>query len=1149
MFALLAQAGDKGEVVEKAADAVKAAATTAPQAASGWLIFSLLLAIVFLPYILGSFIANGLKLKDFSNRIGTVLFMLAACLTPVAYRLATADPDKSRDVEMVSQEVVGDVPVVFTITDDTVEIDDEDRTVDTVEFKVQLPALYEKLEDDELVETTLDFKVELQSDGGGYNVIKSPSITGKKEDEYEESFRFPLTGSAPWDVRVTRVTEDSSSAALANSFSVATYTKIVSKTFSEKFAECFRLGIDLAGGTNLVYQIDKEEAEKKAASSGDSSIFMSDSLDNMVGAIARRINPSGLEEVTVRKVGEERIEIIIPGADQAYVEEMKDRITRLGTLEFEILATMSKRPHHEMIRAGNLLADEFDSVVIGAVEVARWVDIVPTEHLGNGGEVLPAEFREVTRGEETVQQALVALSAKEDEVSGEFLIRARETPDPTSGRFVVSFQFDSEGGNRMRELTTEYRPIEGEGKHRLAILLDGKLQTAPSLRTTIEDRGQIEGNFTRKEIRELVDVLNAGALDVPLDPTPISEFTISPLLGQDVRKKGVTAIIISAIVVVIAMACYYLKAGLIAVLCLALNLLLIMGAMIFVQGTFTLPGLAGLVLTIGMAVDANVLIFERIREEINRGASIRMAIHNGFSKAFSAIIDSNVTTLIVAIVLFMIGTDQVKGFAVTLFIGILMSMFSALYFGRLVFELLEQKRMLTSLKMFSIVKSSNWDFVGKRNVAFVVSAAVILIGMAAFIRRGDENLDIDFRGGTMVTFEFTQPQKLDDFKEGLKTEFGGAITVERLTAKDESRSSDSGIRWRLRTANSGENERTVKEVQDGIAAAIDTSLLKKVELSHSEITQIPAAEVIEGEPAAASTETGFEGGWTTTLTFTDDVTTNTASRSLVDEITAVGQYGQAENLFRLVGTKGEGTDVAEGQVQKFTELKLDARPALSREHLEAALASIESKMSSTPYFEEVQKFSTAVGSEMQWDAILAMFISLIAIVAYIWLRFRRATFGIAAVAALVHDVLVVLGVVALASMMSGNSFGQLLGFYDFKINLPMIAAFLTIVGYSLNDTIVIFDRIREVRGKNPLLTTEMINTSLNQTLARTLMTSATTFLVVAILYVFGGEGIHGFAFCLLVGVIVGTYSSIYVASPVLLWLMNRTDGAPKTGTT
>jgi SecD/SecF fusion protein len=1139
MFALLAQAGDKGEVVKKAAGAVKDAAAAAPESASGWLIFCLLLAVVFLPFILGSFLANALKLKDFSNRIGTVLFVFAACMTPAAYRVATVDPDKSRDVETVSQEVVEDAPVNFTITDEE---------FDTVELKVQLPALYKRQKNGDRVETTLDFKIELQADGGGYNVIQSPSITGNYEDRVAKLYRFPLTGSAPWDVRVSRVTADSSSAALANSLSVATYTKIIDKTFSERFAECFRLGIDLDGGTNLVYEIDKEEAAKKAANAEDSSIFMSDSLENMVGAIRRRINPSGIEEVTVRPVGQERIEIIIPGADQAYVNEMKDRITRLGTLNFEILATNSKGSHREIIRVGRKLADEAESVVIGNVERARWVDVVPSERLSNGGEVLPGEFREVTRGEEgeTVQQGLVVLSEKDDQVSGEFLIRARESMDSTSGRLIVTFQFDSEGGNRMRELTTAHRP-QADGKHRLAILLDGMIQSAPSLNTTIEDRGQIEGNFTKSEVRKLVDVLNAGALDVPLNTTPISEFTISPTLGADVRGKGVWAIVISAITVVIAMAVYYMKAGLIAVFCLALNLLLIMGAMVFVQGTFTLPGLAGLVLTIGMAVDANVLIFERIREEISRGASIRMAIHNGFSKAFSAIIDSNLTTLIVAIVLFMIGTDQVKGFAVMLFIGILMSMFSALYFGRLVFELLEQKRMLTSLKMMSIVKSSNWDFVGKRNVAFVVSATVILIGMATFFYRGDENLDIDFRGGTMVTFEFTEPQKLADFKDGLQKEFGSAITVERLTVPGESQSSDSGIRWRLRTANESdiEKEKSLEDIQKGIAAAINTGLLKKVELSHDELTQIPEAKPAEGEGETPVAETGFEGGWTTTLAFTDDVTTNTASRSLIDAIGKAGNYTQPENLFRLTGTKGEGLAAKEGQVQKFTELQLEARPALSREHLEAALKSVEEKMASTPYFEEVQKFSTAVGKEMKADAIFAMVISLIAIVGYIWLRFRRVTFGLAAVAALVHDVLVVLGVVALASIMSGNTIGELLGFYDFKINLAMIAAFLTIVGYSLNDTIVIFDRIREVRGKNPALTTDMINTSLNQTLARTLMTSATTFIVVAILYVFGGEGIHGFAFCLLVGVIVGTYSSIFVASPVLLWLMNRTKGAPK----
>jgi len=245
------------------------------------------------------------------------------------------------------------------------------------------------------------------------------------------------------------------------------------------------------------------------------------------------------------------------------------------------------------------------------------------------------------------------------------------------------------------------------------------------------------------------------------------------------------------------------------------------------------------------------------------------------------------------------------------------------------------------------------------------------------------------------------------------------------------------------------------------------------------------------------------------------------------------------SVFAVKGTKGSGTAKDALSTKPFSEFELSVRPAMAAETILAALENMQSTMASSPNFDEVNKFAKSVGSEMQSAALVAMLVSLAAIVAYIWFRFQRITFGLAAVAALVHDVLVVLGMVALASYASGNGLGSLLLLNDFKINLPMIAAFLTIVGYSLNDTIVVFDRIREVRGKNPALTNSMVNLSLNQTLARTLLTSFTTFIVVIILYIWGGEGIHGFAFCLVLGVLVGTYSSIYVASPVLLWLMNR----------
>ena len=641
MFLLLAQ-----ETQQKVAEAAAAPVATT----SGWLIFWLIFAVIFLPFILGSLIAKTFRLKDFSSRIGTVLFCVAIAVVPMSYQLAQG----------------------------------------------------------------------------------------------------------------------------------------------KSLGDCFRLGIDLAGGTNLVYQVDMAKAGGKDVDR---------SIDNMVGAIARRVNPSGTEEVTVRRVGSDRIEIIIPGADQAYVEEMKARITRLGSLQFEILATPNNAEHRSLIKKANELPQTENRILENGRTAARWVDVAEGEVVGQGGqgELLPSVHR-TRNGKDGVEieQVLVVVSPEAKEVTGKFLVRANEQMDQ-SGQLVVAFTFDQTGANRFLDLTSEHKPLKDGKRYRLAVLLDDKIQSAPSLNEAIGARGQISGNFTRAEIQSLTSVLNAGALDVPLIEDPISEFTISPLLGVDIRNKGIFAIQLSCAVVIGFMAIYYLKAGLIAVLCLLLNILLIMGTMIFVQGTFTLPGLAGLVLTIGMAVDANVLIFERIREELARGASVRMAIHNGFDKAFTAIIDSNLTTLIVAIVLFMIGTDQVKGFAVTLFIGIVMSMFSALYFGRMVFEILEQKRILKKLPMLSIVNSPKLDFIGKQKLAIFGSIFVICAGMAGFASRGKDNLDIDFRGGTMVTFEFNEAHKLADFRNNLEAAFDSSITVERLTLEGETQASDSGRRWRLRT--------------------------------------------------------------------------------------------------------------------------------------------------------------------------------------------------------------------------------------------------------------------------------------------------------------------------------------------------------------
>jgi len=904
------------------------------------------------------------------------------------------------------------------------------------------------------------------------------------------------------------------------------------------WTDAIRLGIDLAGGTNMVFQVQ---------SSPDKPITNA-VMDQMVVAVGRRVNPSGTEELTVRQVGSDRIEIIIPGADREYVESIKRKITDLGELEFAVLA--NEQDHPDVIRLGKELADDQDDVRKGGNIIASWrpVGRFPAGH-EKAGEQKPMPYspsdliatRTVKRNGEDIQQFLVAYEKPEMRVTGKYLHSTSETVDDQA-RPAVAFTFNTYGGHLFSRLTSKYQPdAVGGFERRLAVLLNREIHSAPGIQDVIGQSGIIRGSFTRREVRELIGVLKAGALVVPIDPEPINQFTISPLLGKDVQEKGKRAIMIAAVGVLLFMAVYYFFAGLVADLCLILNLILVLGTMSLIEATFTLPGLAGLVLTIGMAVDANVLIFERIREETERGSSLRMSIHNGFSRAFTTIVDANVTTLITAVVLYMIGTDQVRGFAVTLFIGIVMSMFSALYFGRLIFDIFERKSWIKKLPMSSIVGLTNIDFIGKKRFAVVASLLLIAGGMGALVIRGQDNLDIDFSGGVMVTFTFTEPQKYDEIKEILSKadDLGSSITLEQLTTMDAGdKQQTQGRRYRLRTT-----VQNVEKVSQAVNQALTNSGhdLKKISMDYTPLQTIAQSEKVETDESESS-EDLYTGGHKSKLTFSDVLSPATVVDMLSLELSTLKnadgepKYDQPDKLINVFGFSSDASTAS-----KFDAMELQVQSEIATDDLSTALAKVKNHMSEHPIFEEVNSFASSVAGEMQQSAIFAMIVSLIAIVGYIWFRFEKITFGLAAVIALVHDVLIVIGMVALAAYVSNTPVGGILDLYDFKINLPMIAAFLTIVGYSLNDTIVVFDRIREVRGKNPELTTEMVNRSLNQTLARTLLTSITTFLVVAILYAMGGEGIHGFAYCLVIGVIVGTYSSVFVASPALLWLMHRSQ--------
>ena len=981
----------------------------------------------------------------------------------------------------------------------------------------------------------------------------------------------------------------------------------------DSWKDALHWGIDLAGGTNLIYQVETKKAEEEGKP-------IAQAMDQMVSTIGKRINPSGTEEVNVRRVGQDRIEIIIPGADQGVVAEKKAAMTRLGSLEFGIVA--NEHDHRGIIASARNLADNQDNYFEGGLIVANWRELSEKGDVPSSAAIRKVPRKDRKGVEKTVTQVLVMREPEEDTVTGEFLRRAG-TSMSENGTPCVSFSFDSEGAMRFFRLTDRNRPASDGFKRQLAIILDGQVHSAPNLNSAIRDSGQITGNFTAEEIQSLVKVLNAGALQLPINPTPISEFSISPLLGADVQNKGLFAIYLSSVGVFIFMLIYYRAAGVIANLSLVLNLILIVGAMAICNATFTLPGLAGLVLTIGMAVDSNVLIYERMREEMERGSSLRMMIHNGFDKALSAIVDSNVTTLIAAIVLYIIGTDQIKGFAVSLFIGLTMSMFSALYFGRLMFDIAERKRWihdkLTMMKMIGVTK---FDFIAKLKIALTGSITFIAIGVAMVLARGTDSLDIDFSGGSSVTFQFLKDQQIDDVRGRLQKAFD-SMSLEMLAVPGQSTSSERGVQFRLRT-----KEENFEKIRTSIATTFKEANyeLKRVTVTYSELAkvrdaktsqwQLPEARLTgaagqdevkaegtekkdeksaesakaqdavkttsEEKPATkveektadadkpqkqsekkATSETKskptdessksdqksvapadasdpFADASRIELVFSSEISTSTANDYLLSEFKNVNKaYTDANALFRITGTSGSGLTAAENKAKTFDKMVLEVRSTISDVERSQALAAMQTTLQDTPIFEEVSNFAASVAEDMRYLAILALLASGVGTVVYLWFRFTKADFGIAAVVAVFHDVLFTLACLPIAYYLSKTPLGPILGLEDFKLNLSIVAAFMTIIGYSLNDTIVIFDRVREIRGRNPLLTPQMVNDSVNQTLSRTILTAVTVFITVAILYAFGGEGIHGFAFCMLIGTMVGCYSTIYIASPILLWMWNR----------
>ena len=1019
-------------------------------------------------------------------------------------------------------------------------------------------------------------------------------------------------------------------------------------------------GVDLRGGINMVGSLNLEMLKKQEQAGFGTG--QKTTAKDIIPTLVERVDPSGTREIMLRPLGEDKIEVIIPGVNLQEADDIWERLVKAGKLEFRIVADRQVDTHktaialaEELAQAGSrqrvIRLNDSDPSERG---IAAWMPLakkhipdhdlkkhpLPIKYVPTPGNVVrdgrtgklfsmnDVEFGPNSdfRGLYFAQflryfeirdpQILMMLPTEDQNVEGKHLTNVQRSRDQL-GQNEVLFQLTTEGRPKFGLLTAS------NVDRGLGIVLDGKLHSAPNINEAIYGRGSISGDFSDVEINELLVNLESGKLDVALNKSPISKNFIQSSLGEELKQKGIWAIGVSFILVLVFMIIYYRFSGMVATIALLLNLLLIMALIMAIRQPITLTGLAGLVLTVGMSVDANVLIYERIREELDRGAALRMAIRNGFDKATTTIVDANVTTLITAIVLYVIGTEQIKGFAVTLILGILISMFTAIYCARLFFDVAEKKRWLTKLNMMRLLGKTQINFLSKRMLTGALSLILIGVGLASIFSLGPRILSHDLRGGSTAQIVFTKPMDRNNIEKmlldaGEKNREGDNVEFTVSPMVDESYQSgdpkrndhlfkiDSSVpayggeetngdgvvderdRWKqldeilidvfgdsleryhveLGSMDSASNLRSPGKSElrqasllAGIALANPTMMIQDSgsvqSADDSQATEEGSQAIAEVNESSegSNQETGgdFTGDSTETQT---EPTENPWDLNSMPPVTRDMKFnfnisGKSLRNLLVTSSVATGNELGDDQIE-FSSPDVDedesALTTLSKEwkvtfvgikaeNVDKLVADWQAKFNEKPYFPTTSGVGGQIARDTQLQALGAIIASLIGIIAYVWIRFQNVAFGLAAVIALVHDVLIVLGAIAVSHWLAAPL--GFAGIEKFKISLPIVAALLTIIGYSLNDTIVVFDRIREVRGKRSEISADMINTSICQTLSRTILTSITTFIVVFILYWFGGTAIHGFAFALVIGVIVGTYSSIFVASPALLWLMNR----------
>ena len=699
---------------------------------------------------------------------------------------------------------------------------------------------------------------------------------------------------------------------------------VISALYVFPLKEKVNLGLDLKGGMYVLLRAD---------TSGIPAKKVSDAIGGAIEKIRNRIDAYGVKETSIQVQGGNSILVQVPGVID---REIIARLKEVGKLEFKLVSD-------------------------------------------NEADIKAALSGNVPQGFELKDYEKTSiLLHKEPSLSGSDLAESFVGFD-SYGIPLVRLRLTSAGTKTFARVTEE-----NTGR-RLAILLDEKVMSAPAIREPIlSGQAEISGDFSLDTARLLTSVLNSGALPVPLSVE--EERSVGPLLGSDSIRRGFNSILLGAALVVGFILCYYLLGGLVTVVCLALDLIFVLAGLHLFRGTLTLPGIAGLILTLGMAVDANVLIFERIREELILKKPLSIAVKNGFGRAKRTIIDANVTTLIAALFLFIYGTGPIRGFATTLSLGIVASVFTAIFVGKTIFSFLLTLK-IKNLPMMHFLSSPNVNFVRLRNVCIFISAIVIAIGMYSFYSKQNVLYGVDFVGGQVLEYKLTPAQKVETVRRTLQEEGLAGLTIQEFS-----------------------------DIEGGV----------------------------------------------------------------------------------IVRSKGDFATEVEGALkQNFSD--------------------VESL--------RVTTVGPAVGKILKKKAFLAILLSLGGILLYVGFRFHHFDFATAAVVAVFHDVIITLGFLCLAG---------------FELNLLTVTALLTIAGYSINDTIVIYDRIREIGPRfHKLSLSEIINKAINSTLSRTIITSFTTIMVVVSIYLLGGEALKGFSFALLVGFITGTYSSIYIASPLVILFRRR----------